>query len=95
MSELIEIVDAIAKAIISEHAKQAQFTDHDQAFKSCVELLAGLTEYEFPILTPDISQCEIQRWSIYWSVSVAESELTIELLVAGKPAVLTKTYCLE
>ena len=95
MSELIVIVDAIAKAIISEHAKQAKFTDHDQAFKSCVELLAGLTEYEFPVLIPEIIQREIQRWSIYWSVSVAESDMTIELLVAGKPAILTKTYYLE
>ncbi|MCL1044158.1 hypothetical protein L2737_02270 [Shewanella electrodiphila] len=95
MSKLVVIVDAIAKAVISEHAKQGKFTGHEQAFKSCVELLAGLTEYEFPVLTPDIIQGEIQRWSIYWSVSVAESDMTIELLVANKAAILTKTYYLE
>ncbi len=92
MGDLVRIVDDIAMTVITEHAKNGQFTDHNEAFNCCVELLVGLTDYEFPVFTPNICLAELQRWSIYWSVSVGGSRVTIELLVSGKPAILSKTY---
>ncbi|WOT06327.1 hypothetical protein [Shewanella youngdeokensis] len=89
---MISIIESIANTTIKEQVIDGQFVDIAQSHAVCCEMLAGLEDYQFPILTPSISEQVKRRWGLYWDVVVLCDSLTISLVDINAGSIVSKKF---